>query len=59
MNIYVREAFRNKSLEATADGKPVYYSLGFKDMPNTMKCYDTEIWNSRSAMHLQLKDQQR
>ncbi len=43
MNIYVREAFRNKSLEATADGKPVYYSLGFKDMPNTMKCYDTEI----------------
>ena len=59
MNIYVREAFRNKGiahcivrhlvdearkrgcgkiyLETTADGKPVYSSLGFADMPDMMK----------------------
>lgn len=64
MNIYVREAFRNKGiahcivsrliaearkrgcgkiyLETTADGKAVYESLGFKDMPDMMKYYDTE-----------------
>ena len=63
MNIYVREAFRNRGvahlivthlieeakrrgcgkiyLESTADGKPVYTSLGFKDMPDMMKYYDT------------------
>lgn len=29
-------------LETTADGKPVYASLGFKDMPDMMKYYDTE-----------------
>ena len=28
-------------LESTADGKPVYTSLGFKDMPDMMKYYDT------------------
>ena len=59
MNIYVREAFRNKGiahcivrqlvdearkrgcgkiyLETTSDGKPVYSSLGFADMPDMMK----------------------
>lgn len=59
MNIYVREAFRNKGvahqivdrlieeakrlgcgkiyLETTSDGKPVYSSSGFKDMPDMMK----------------------
>ena len=64
MNIYVREAFRNRGvahiivthlieeakrrdcgkiyLESTADGKPVYTSLGFKDMPDMMKYYDTD-----------------
>ncbi len=63
MNIYVREAFRNKGiahhlvthlieeaqkrgcgkiyLETTEDGKPVYSSLGFKDMPDMMKYYDS------------------
>lgn len=30
-------------LEATSDGKPVYASLGFEDMPDMMKYYDTEI----------------
>lgn len=30
-------------LETTADGKPVYTSLGFRDMPDMMKYYDTEI----------------
>lgn len=29
-------------LETTADGKPVYTSLGFRDMPDMMKYYDTE-----------------
>ncbi len=29
-------------LETTEDGKPVYSSLGFKDMPDMMKYYDTE-----------------
>ena len=29
-------------LETTADGKPVYKSLGFRDMPDMMKYYDTE-----------------
>lgn len=29
-------------LETTADGKAVYESLGFKDMPDMMKYYDTE-----------------
>ncbi len=64
MNIYVREAFRNKGiahhlvshlieeaqkrgcgkiyLETTEDGKPVYSSLGFQDMPDMMKYYDSE-----------------
>lgn len=64
MNIYVREAFRNKGvahsiisklveeakkrgcakiyLETTAVGKPVYSSLGFRDMAGMMKFYDTE-----------------
>ena len=27
-------------LETTADGKPVYSSLGFRDMPDMMKYYD-------------------
>ncbi len=62
MNIYVREAFRNKGiahkivshlideakkygcgkiyLETTEDGKPVYSSLGFRDMPDMMKYYE-------------------
>ena len=65
MNIYVREAFRNKGiahkivshlineakkqdcgkiyLETTAEGKPVYASLGFRDMADMMKYYDTDI----------------
>ena len=30
-------------LETTADGKPVYTSLGFRDMPDMMKYYETEI----------------
>ena len=30
-------------LETTAEGKPVYTSLGFSDMPDMMKYYDTEI----------------
>ncbi len=64
MNIYVREAFRNKGiahhivsrliaearqrgcgkiyLETTSDGKPVYESLGFHDMPDMMKYYDSD-----------------
>lgn len=64
MNIYVREAFRNKGvahaivrrlievafengcgkiyLETTADGKSVYSSLGFRDMPDMMKYYGKE-----------------
>ena len=29
-------------LETTADGKPVYTSLGFRDMADMMKYYDTE-----------------
>ena len=29
-------------LETTADGKPVYRSLGFRDMTDMMKYYDTE-----------------
>ena len=29
-------------LETTADGKPVYSSLGFRDMADMMKYYDTE-----------------
>ena len=29
-------------LETTADGKPVYVSLGFRDMADMMKYYDTE-----------------
>ncbi len=29
-------------LETTEDGKPVYSSLGFRDMPDMMKYYDTE-----------------
>lgn len=61
MNIYVREAFRNRGiahhivrhlleiakekgcekiyLETTEDGRPVYASLGFKDLPDMMKYY--------------------
>ncbi len=64
MNIYVREAFRNKGiahcivsrlideannrkcgkiyLETTEEGKAVYKSLGFKDMPDMMKYYDND-----------------
>ncbi len=30
-------------LETTEDGKPVYSSLGFKDMPDMMKYYGSEI----------------
>ncbi len=30
-------------LETTADGKPVYSSVGFEDMPDMMKYYDTGI----------------
>lgn len=30
-------------LETTADGKPVYTSLGFRDMPDMMKYYENEI----------------
>lgn len=30
-------------LETTAEGKPVYSSLGFKDMPDMMKYYEKEI----------------
>lgn len=30
-------------LETTSDGRPVYRSLGFRDMPDMMKYYDTEI----------------
>ncbi len=30
-------------LETTDDGRPVYSSLGFKDLPDMMKYYDTEI----------------
>lgn len=29
-------------LETTAEGKPVYESLGFRDMPDMMKYYDTK-----------------
>ncbi len=29
-------------LETTAEGKPVYASLGFADMPDMMKYYDTD-----------------
>ena len=29
-------------LETTADGKPVYLSLGFRDMPDMMKYHETE-----------------
>lgn len=32
-------------LETTADGKPVYTSLGFHDMADMMKYYDTESKN--------------
>lgn len=32
-------------LETTADGKSVYTSLGFRDMPDMMKYYDTENRN--------------
>ncbi|MDE6269593.1 MAG: GNAT family N-acetyltransferase, partial [Muribaculaceae bacterium] len=64
MNIYVREAFRNRGvahkivshlimeakklgcgkiyLETTPAGKPVYASLGFENMPDMMKYYDTD-----------------
>lgn len=30
-------------LESTEDGKPVYASLGFEEMPDMMKYYDTKI----------------
>ncbi len=30
-------------LETTDDGRPVYGSLGFRDLPDIMKYYDTEI----------------
>lgn len=30
-------------LETTADGAPVYLSLGFESMPDMMKLYDTDI----------------
>ena len=30
-------------LETTAEGEPVYASLGFENMPDMMKYYDTEI----------------
>ncbi len=64
MNIYVREAHRNRGLahrivahlidvakergcekiylETTDDGKPVYTSLGFRDLPGMMKYYDAK-----------------
>lgn len=64
MNIYVREAFRNRGiahhivrnlidearhrgcgkiyLETTADGKSLYLSSGFTEMPDMMKYYDPE-----------------
>ncbi len=29
-------------LETTEEGKPVYSSIGFRDMPDMMKYYDTE-----------------
>ena len=29
-------------LETTTDGKPLYSSLGFRDMPDMMKYYDTD-----------------
>lgn len=65
MNIYVREAHRNRGiahcivsrlvdeakkrgcgkiyLESTDEGKPVYRSLGFVDMPDMMKYHDKKI----------------
>lgn len=32
-------------LETTAEGKPVYTSLGFRDMPDMMKYYDSDNKN--------------
>lgn len=65
MNIYVREAFRNRGiahqivghlikvalsldcgkiyLETTEEGRPVYASLGFRDLPDMMKYYEKDI----------------
>lgn len=64
MNIYVRDAYRNKGiahlivrrlveeaqkrncgkiyLETTAEGKPVYKSIGFEDLPDMMKYHARE-----------------
>lgn len=38
-------------LETTAEGKPVYTSLGFKDMPDMMKYYDAK--NRKSELPVQ------
>lgn len=40
-------------LESTEDGKPVYSSLGFEEMPDMMKYYDTEILHKWAALYVQ------
>ncbi|MDE6080982.1 MAG: GNAT family N-acetyltransferase [Muribaculaceae bacterium] len=40
-------------LETTAEGRPVYKSLGFREMADMMKYYDTENQNWRIELPVQ------